>query len=164
MIPINMPRPGKPPASIVILVGIGKCGLSMPATLYEKMGKPTYLETYMDGGDLVLIPREVNGRNHSKKLKLTNTDRAFFYNRNIIKFCLKGHYLFSLSKSLTLRVKNCVKYQDEVALPKSNKAHPKTVFKKASAIKVRKKESNETVINEQRADKGSVREQDPDNG
>lgn len=113
MIPVNKHTPGRPKGNKTSLVGIGKFGVSLSAILYEKLGKPGYLETYVDGEDLVLIPREVDGPNHSKRYNIIGTDRAYYYNCAIADFCLLGKHLFCIDKSGKLTVKNCVKVQNK---------------------------------------------------
>jgi hypothetical protein len=111
MIPVNKHSSGRPKGKKTSLVGIGKFGVSLSAILYEKLGKPGYLETYVDGEDLVLLPREVDGPNHSKRYNIIGTDRAYYYNCAIAEFCLTGKYLFCVDKSGKLTVKSCVKVQ-----------------------------------------------------
>lgn len=113
MIPVNKLLAGRPNGTKTNLVGIGKVGLSISKTVYEKLGKPGYLEMFLSGTDVVCIPREVDGPNHCKRYVITNSDRAYYYASLLSKYCHKGKYLFSIDKSNNLTVKNCVKVIEE---------------------------------------------------
>jgi hypothetical protein len=125
MIPVNKPRRGRPKGGKTALAGVGKFGITLSKVLYEKLGKPGYLETYVDGADLVCFPREVGGTNHCKRYNICSSDRAYYYNPTVIELCNAGKYVFSINQSGTLSIKNCVKVHEDVSTAARGPGRPK---------------------------------------
>lgn len=132
MEPIFKGKKGRPKGAISRHVGLGLTGVSITKDLYEKLGKPNFLELYKDGADMVCIPREVDGPNHARRINIQNSRRGWYYCSTLSEYCNFGKFIFVLKLDKTLIVKNCIKRMEDEQPSRGKRGRPrKNIFRRA---------------------------------
>jgi hypothetical protein len=130
MTPILKGVAGRTCNSLARYVSIRTRGIYVSRELYEKLGFPSYVETYKDGVDVVCIPRDVNGTNHLRHINIVGSQRSYFYCLTMSDYCRLGKFIFTLKPDKTLTIKNCIKSLDnEKPLRKKTGRPRKNIFK-----------------------------------